>query len=144
MRMVVGTLDGMVAETFHKQSANGAIINRLAPESADMCLMLALILGQPHHHLLGIGALLACWGISFTGLLGLVGGKSIQSLGPAGQTDRIVVLMILSLLQICSTHYHWHWNMIVLFFWWTIVGGALTIVLRCYKITREKPHGRKK
>ena len=80
VRMVVGTLDGMVAEHFQKLTPNGAIINRLMPEAADMMLqMLAIIMANTTNLLFATIVLIICWGISYTGLIGLTGGKKIQS-----------------------------------------------------------------
>ena len=134
LRMIVGTLDGMIAEHFNKQSAKGSIVNRITPEAADMMLMLAIIFAPPGYFKLGVLALILCWGISYAGLIGLVGGKEIQSVGPVGQTDRIIALMILSLLQFFSVHYYWHFDFMKLFLWWIILGGIVTITLRCYRI----------
>jgi phosphatidylglycerophosphate synthase len=137
IRMIVGTLDGMIAESFNKQTPNGTILNRLTPEAADMMLMAAIILSAPNYFILGIFSLIIIWGISYTGLLGLAGGKRIQSIGPAGQTDRIVALMLFSLLQMFALHYGWEINFITLFLWWVIIGGIITIALRCYRILTE-------
>ncbi len=133
IRMIVGTLDGLVAETYNKQSPNGSILNRLTPEAADMMLMLALIFASPGYPSLGIFALIACWAISYAGLIGLTGGKPIRSIGPAGQTDRLAALMALSALQFFSLHQQWHFDFMKLFLWWVVVGGIATVSLRCYK-----------
>lgn len=133
VRMIVGTLDGLIAETYHKETPNGSILNRLAPEAADWMLMLALIFATPGYYILGIFSLIICWAISYTGLIGLAGGKASSSVGPAGQTDRLVALMLLSALQFFNWHYHWNFDFIKLFFWWVIIGGIVTIGLRCYK-----------
>ncbi len=137
LRMIIGTLDGLVAETYHKQTPNGTILNRLTHEAADLMLMCAIIMANPQHLHLGIWALLLCWATSFLGLLGLAGGKKIQSVGPVGQTDRIVALMVFSLLQF--------WNVfgvdfITLFLWWVVLGGIITISLRAQRILTEPTH----
>jgi len=137
LRMIVGTLDGLVAETFHKQTSNGTILNRLTPEAADLMLMLAIIMGEPQHLRLGLWALLLCWATSFLGLLGLAGGKRIQRVGPVGQTDRIVALMVFSLLQ--------YWGplnipFMTLFLWWVVLGGIVTVALRTQRILTEPVH----
>lgn len=136
LRMIVGTLDGMIAEHFHKQSSQGTILNRLAPELADILLMLGIILSNPEFYILGFFVMAACWGISYCGLIGLVGDKTIQSVGPAGQTDRVVALLLLSLLQIFSIAYNWDVNFIYWFLWWVFIGGILTIAIRCYRVLR--------
>jgi len=137
IRMIVGTLDGMVAEQHHKQTANGSIINRLAPEAADMILMLAIILASPKYFLLGMFALVASWAISYSGIVGLVGAKKIQSVGPVGQTDRLVALMVFSGLQFANIFLNWNFDFIKMFLWWVVIGGLLTIILRCFGILKS-------
>lgn len=140
IRMIVGTLDGMIAESFNKQTPNGTILNRLTPEAADMMLMAAITLSVPQHPTLNIFSLIIIWGISYAGLLGLAGGKRIQSIGPAGQTDRLVALMVFSLLQMLSLCYDWSLDFIVLFLWWVVIGGIITVALRCFRILTEMPN----
>jgi phosphatidylglycerophosphate synthase len=137
IRMIVGTLDGMAAENFNKQTPNGTILNRLTPEAADMMLMLAIIFAYPGYLSLGVFSLIVTWGISYTGLIGLAGGKKIQSIGPAGQTDRIVALLFFSALQFFSLHFNWNLDFMAFFLWWVILGGLITISFRCYRILIE-------
>jgi phosphatidylglycerophosphate synthase len=132
-RMVVGTLDGMVEENFNKTTPNGTILNRLTPEVADMILLAGIICASPGYYLLGIAALIISWGISYAGLIGLAGGKKIRSVGPVGQTDRLVALLVFSILQFFSLHDHWNFDFMKLFLWWVIIGGIVTITLRCYQ-----------
>lgn len=135
LRMIIGTLDGLVAENFNKQTANGAIMNRLTPEIADMMFMLAIILSKPPEYwLLGLFALTISWGICFAGLVGLAGGKQIQSVGPVGQTDRIIALILISGLQYFSLSGDWDFDFMKLFLWWVILGGSATIALRFYRL----------
>ncbi|HVV67613.1 MAG TPA: hypothetical protein VHE99_01045 [Gammaproteobacteria bacterium] len=134
LRMIVGTLDGLIAETFHKQSPKGEVNNRLTPECADILLMLAIALSLPASLPLGLFALGISWGISYTGIIGAVAGLKPQSVGPVGQTDRIASLILLSLLQFFSLHYAWNFNFIILFLWWVIIGGLITIGLRIYRL----------
>lgn len=137
IRMLVGTLDGLVAVTYKKESANGEIINRLTPEAADIMLMIAIVLANPTHLILGIFSLGVCWAISYCGLIGLAGGKKSLSVGPVGQTDKIFVLIIFSILQFFSMYRGWNINFMTIFLWWVIVGGCATIALRCYRTLRN-------
>jgi phosphatidylglycerophosphate synthase len=61
LRMVIGTLDGLVAETYHKQTPNGTILNRLTPEIADWMLLLSIVLINDQHPILNYSALLVGW-----------------------------------------------------------------------------------
>lgn len=136
-RMIIGTLDGMIAEHFNKQTATGTILNRLAPEAADIFLILGIILSDSSYFILGFFVLAVCWGISYSGLIGLVGNKPIQSVGPVGQTDKIVALILLSILQILSIAFMWSVDFIYWFLWWVLIGGIVTIAIRCYRILRN-------
>lgn len=137
LRMTIGTLDGLVAVSYNKQSAKGEMINRLTPEVADIMLLIAIILASPHWQL-GIFVMGICWGISYAGLIGLAGGKTTQSVGPVGQTDRIAILIIFSILQFFSLRNTWGFDFINLFLWWVLLGGMLTIGIRCYRVLVEK------
>lgn len=133
IRLIVGTLDSMVAEQYNRQSPNGEIINYLASEAADMLLLLSIIFAKPGYPVLGLFALLVSWGISYSGLIGTVAHKQIQQVGPVGQGDRLIALFIFSMLQFFSFHYHWQVDFMKIFLWWVIMGGIITIGLRCYK-----------
>ncbi len=136
-RMVVGTLDGLIAVKFNKSSPKGEMINRITPEICDILLMIALVYATPTHFILGITALGMCWAVTFFGLIGIVAGKKIQSVGPVGQTDRIVALGIFSILQFLSLTNHWGHNFITFFFIWVVVGSLLTIALRINRNFRQ-------
>lgn len=133
LRMIVSILDNMMTEAL--ANPNSTIIHKLALEAADMMFILALILANGTY-LLGLFVLLVCWGVSYTGLIGLVVDKKIQTSGPMGQIDRIAVLIIFTVMQLFSTYYQWQFNFMSLFLWWVLLGGAATIALRCYKTLR--------
>lgn len=128
LRMIVGTLDGMLAEELNKASAKGAIINRLSPELCDLLLMGAIAISMPQHAFLAIVTLIIGHLTSFLGLIGLVGGKGVQSVGPVGQTDRLVALIIFSFLAIIWS------NAMFVFFIWCILGGIVTCTIRLKRV----------
>jgi CDP-diacylglycerol--glycerol-3-phosphate 3-phosphatidyltransferase len=117
LRMFFGTLDGLVAEKYNKGTQTGEILNRLTPEIADVMLIGTLALSDP---LWGIAALCMCWLTTFSGLVGAIVKKPIQSIGPAGQTDRLFALLLFSCFE-GGMH---------LFLIWCTVGGAITTLLR--------------
>ncbi len=135
-RMVVGTLDGLIAVKFEKSTPSGEIINRIAPEICDIFLMIALSYSAPAYTYLGISAMGMCWAVTFFGLVGIVAGRKIQSVGPVGQTDRIAALSLCSVLQYFSSTYHWGFDFIYLFLWWVIVGSLITVGLRIWRTFR--------
>ena len=136
VRLIVATLDGMVAVKYDKGTPAGEVINRVAPELADLMLMGALVSSRPDYAPLAVPVLLVAWGTSFFGLIGLVAKRPIQSVGPVGQTDRLAALMLCSLLQAIGGAAGWSADFIGLFLVWTIAGGTLTMVLRCYRTAK--------
>jgi phosphatidylglycerophosphate synthase len=95
-RMVLATLDGYIAERFGRATRLGAYLNRLVTELADATLLLGLF---PHADVIWVAAALASsWLVNITGVLGTIAGGSIQWTGPAGQADRLALLVAASLL----------------------------------------------
>jgi CDP-diacylglycerol--glycerol-3-phosphate 3-phosphatidyltransferase len=138
LRMIISTLDGLAAVTFQKCTPNGEIVNRIAPELCDTMLMIAIILAEREHFEIGMLALIVCWLTSFAGLVGCAGGKKIQSVGPVGQTDRIAVLLILSLITPFTTTLSEPFDILYWFLWWCVVGGVATIFIRFYRQLTEE------
>jgi phosphatidylglycerophosphate synthase len=130
LRMFLGTLDGLVAIHFQKGSPRGELVNRLAPELCDVMYMAALAVAHP---LPGIVALAVAWLTSFAGILGAVVGKPTQSVGPSGQTDRLAALQLLSLGACLWPRI----DFMLVFLWWVIAGGCLTVALRLYRHFRN-------
>lgn len=129
LRMFLGTLDGLMAVRFNKSSANGEILNRLAPEFCDAMVLVAIIFAKPEYSVLGTFLLVLAWLTSFSGTLGLFVGRAIQSVGPVGQTDRLAAFMLMILLQ----YFFPSIDFIYFFMWWCIVGGIITITLRVWR-----------
>jgi phosphatidylglycerophosphate synthase len=96
MRMVLATMDGYIAQSFGRTTRLGSYLNRFVTEIADAALLIGL---APHADPFLVAAALAGgWLVNLTGLLGLVAGGSIQWTGPAGQADRLALLLAASLL----------------------------------------------
>ncbi len=132
-RMVVATLDGLVAVTYEKSTAVGDILNRVTPELCDMILYPVLILSLGPLNNLGLGVLMVSWAVTFFGLLGAPSSCPVQSVGPCGQTDRLAALMLFSFLQYFSLSFNWGLHFFRYFFLWLVIGGSLTVVLRFYR-----------
>jgi len=130
VRMFLGTLDGLVATRFGRSTRSGEIVNRLAPELCDAAYTLALALARPEWRLPGLLALAAAWLISFAGLVGATAGLPTQSVGPAGQTDRLALLQLLSVLAWASDTFRWRVDFLGGFLWWVAIGGGVTVALR--------------
>jgi phosphatidylglycerophosphate synthase len=129
LRMFLATLDGLLAAAWGNSPRCGEIVNRLPPEICDILLFIAL--GQaPDRRVIGLLALGMCWLTTFSGLVGLTAGAPVQSVGPAGQTDRLAALIVLSLIGFVSQEMGHPLNVLKAFLWWLVIGGAITIVLR--------------
>jgi phosphatidylglycerophosphate synthase len=137
LRLVVGTLDGLVAVKYNKSTPKGEIVNRIAPELCDIMLMLAIILSSPERYFFGIIALVIAWFTTFAGLIGLAGGKEIDMTGPVAQADRIFILSFFSLLGFFFYIFDIHYDVLLWFLIWCIAGGCITIILRIVKILKS-------
>ena len=133
LRMFLGTLDGLMAVRFNKESPKGEIINRLSPELCDIMYLVAIAIATPEWFVLGVFSLAIAWLTSFAGLIGMLVKMPVQSVGPVGQTDRLAAFMGFSFLQYFSLTMNWSIDFIAVFLWWCIVGGLLTISLRLWR-----------
>ena len=97
-RMVLATLDGYVAERFDKRTRLGSYLNRLVTEVADAIVLLGLA-GQAQLAWVAL-VLAATWIVNLEGVLGPAAGGTIQWTGPAGQADRLAILLVASLLSL--------------------------------------------
>jgi len=125
-RMVLATLDGYVAERFERRTPLGAYLNRIVTEVADAIVLLGL-LGQADPLWVAL-AIASAWIVNVAGVLGPVAGGSIQWTGPAGQADRLAILLGASLVAIV-----WPLD-------WTILCGllvALSLITAARRITRS-------
>jgi phosphatidylglycerophosphate synthase len=90
-RMILSTLDGLVAEGYGKSTRLGAYLNRVPAEFGDVLILGALFARADP---VWVAAVLAgAWLVNVFGVLGLVAGGPGQSVGPAGQTDRLALLI---------------------------------------------------
>jgi len=95
VRMVLATMDGYIAQSFGRATRLGSYLNRFVTELADAGMLLGLF---PHADPVWIAlALASSWLVNVTGVLGTVAGGSIQWTGPAGQADRLAILIAASL-----------------------------------------------
>ncbi len=138
LRMFLGTIDGLIAEYFNKRTAKGEILNRLMPELCDLFYLLPLAYYSP---LIGILLMSVVWLTTFSGLIGFVAKKPIQSIGPVGQTDRLAAFLIFIALTLVSHLFGWNIDLIKGFIYWSLIGGVCTILLRLNRTLKEASHG---
>lgn len=130
LRMIIATLDGLVAMEFNKSSELGELVNRITPELADLMLLPAIIFSKPEYLSVGVLAMASAWATTFFGLVGQTVRRPVQSVGPTGQTDRLTALMLFSFLAGIAPHAGWTIDFIQVFLWWCVVGGTLTCLNR--------------
>lgn len=137
LRMIVATLDGYVAQHYNKSTEKGEIINKYTPEVCDFFLMIGLILPNSEYYLIGLFVLIVSWAISFFGMIGHMIGRGGESIGPLGQTDRVVTVMVFCFLQYLSNIYGWKIDFIYYFLVWHVIGGTLTVLIRLSKTIKK-------
>ncbi len=131
-RMVLNTLDGLVAEEFGKQSHLGGYLNRVPGEFTDLLIVVGLF---PHGPFPGGFFLIVLVGwVQIFGMLGVLAGGSTQSVGPCGQTDRLVIILVGSLLCLLGLESMAVWGWIINLM---VAGCILTIGLRIYRSVHE-------
>jgi phosphatidylglycerophosphate synthase len=113
-RMVLATLDGYIAERFERRTPLGAYLNRIVTEIADAIVLLGL-LGQADALWVAL-AIASAWIVNVAGVLGPVAGGQVQWTGPAGQADRLAIVLGASLIAIV-----WPID-------WTILCGLLVVL----------------
>jgi phosphatidylglycerophosphate synthase len=128
-RMLLTTLDGLIAEGYGKKTRVGGYVNRIVAELGDVMLYLALalVVDAPW----GALVLGLAWLVNMFGVLGLVSQGSIQSVGPAGQTDRVVLVALYAVVRMFTPL---SWTPLAQLL---VVLMAITLVLRTYRSARE-------
>jgi phosphatidylglycerophosphate synthase len=132
-RMVLATMDGYIAERFGRVSRLGTYLNRLVTELADATLLLGLF---PHADAIWVAVALASgWLVNITGVLGTITGGSIQWTGPAGQADRLALLVAASLL---AQFWLMNWTLLCVLL---VALSIITIARRTSRSTTELRRG---
>lgn len=128
-RMILTTLDGHIAENYGKKTVVGGYVNRIPAEIGDVLILGSLFArADPFWVVVVLGG---GWLVNVFGVLGVVAGGSTQSVGPAGQTDRLALLIIVNALAM------------VIVVDWTLVCQVIallmvpTIALRIRRTLRE-------
>jgi CDP-diacylglycerol--glycerol-3-phosphate 3-phosphatidyltransferase len=91
-RMVLTVMDGLLAEAYDKRTRIGPYLNRLPQEIGDIALFVAMAPWVDPAWLVAL--LAAAWLVNVLGVLGAAAGGSLQPVGPAGQPDRIAIVLV--------------------------------------------------
>jgi phosphatidylglycerophosphate synthase len=128
-RMVLTVMDGLIAEAYGKKTRIGPYVNRLPQEIGDAMLFLALLAwADPAWVAL---LLVSAWLVNVLAVLPAVAGGSPQPAGPAGQPDRIAIVLVAAIVA-CVVPLDWTWVCVL------IVGLSLpTALLRIRRTVRE-------
>ncbi len=99
-RMTMNTIDGVMAIQQGKTTLAGEIVNALPDRYADVVLLLGLVFCPLCRQDLAILAMGTVFLVSYTGMLGKAIGVSWQHHGPLGKVERLILLMVFTLIQI--------------------------------------------
>lgn len=98
-RMTLNTIDGVIALERGNLRLRGQIVNALPDRYSDIFILLGIGLSPlcaPPWGMLGLASVFL---VSYTGMLGKAIGGTWQIQGPLGKVERLVFIMVFSLLQ---------------------------------------------
>jgi CDP-diacylglycerol--glycerol-3-phosphate 3-phosphatidyltransferase len=128
-RMALTVMDGLLAEAYGRKTRIGPYLNRLPQELGDIALFLAFM---PWADLRWVALLLgSAWLVNVLAVLPAVAGGSPQPAGPAGQPDRIAIVLVAAAAHIFVT-FDWTWVCVLI-----VVLSVPTAVLRISRTVRE-------
>lgn len=122
-------MDGLIAESYGKRTRIGPYVNCLPQEIGDAALFLALF-GWADPRWVAL-LLASAWIVNVLGVLPGVAGGSPQPVGPAGQPDRIAIVLVASLVRIFVT-FDWTYVCALI-----VVLSVPTAILRVWGTVRE-------
>ncbi|MFH2033627.1 MAG: class I SAM-dependent methyltransferase family protein [Candidatus Margulisiibacteriota bacterium] len=99
LRMVLNTLDGVIAIAQDKKDIRGEIVNALPDRYSDVFLFIGIFLSGLCDQFIAILGLATIFLVSYTGMLGKAIGVEWQHHGPLGKVERLIMVMISCFLQ---------------------------------------------
>jgi archaetidylinositol phosphate synthase len=138
MRMFLNTADGVVAKIRERKSLVGEIVNAFPDRYSDIFTLAGIALAGYANYWIGIGAIASMFLVSYSGMLGKAVGLSWRHEGPLGKVERLVILIVFSLLQLIFKDktfwglYPLAWALIVF-----IIFGQWTVLNRIRKTYAE-------
>lgn len=128
-RMALTVLDGHIAEAYGKKTRIGPYVNRVPQEFGDVMLLLALLAwADPAWVCVVLGG---AWLVNVLAVLPLLAGGTPQWVGPAGQPDRIAIILVASAIALVTPV---PWTAVCM-----LLAGllAITIALRIGRTVRQ-------
>lgn len=101
-RMTFNTIDGVIAIERGNLRLKGEIVNALPDRYSDIFILAGIALCPFCTPTLGIIGLSTMFLVSYTGMMGKALGVEWQHHGPLGKVERLILIMIFSLLQYFS------------------------------------------
>ncbi len=98
-RMTLNTIDGVIAIERGNLTLKGEIVNALPDRYSDIFLLMGISFSNFCRPELGFFAMASMFLVSYTGILGKALGVEWQHHGPLGKVERLVLVMIFTLLQ---------------------------------------------
>ena len=109
LRMSLNTLDGIMAIRRGNLSLRGEIVNALPDRYSDFFVLIGIALSPLCSDWLGMLAICSVILVSYSGMLGKALTVSWQHQGPLGKVERLILLMVFTLIQFLSTGTGVHW-----------------------------------
>jgi len=99
LRMTLNTLDGLIALKIGRTSMKGELVNALPDRYADLFMLIGISFSSLCDTKIGMLTTLTVLLVSYAGMLGKAIGVSWQHHGPLDKVDRLILIMIASLIQ---------------------------------------------
>lgn len=133
-RMTLNTIDGVIAIERGNLRLKGEIVNALPDRYSDIFILIGISMSALCNPFLGILGMSSMFLVSYTGMLSKAIGANWQHHGPLGKVERLILIMIFSVLEYLQltgkisklynvTYFEW---LMVLF----VVLGQLTVYNR--------------
>jgi archaetidylinositol phosphate synthase len=99
LRMTLNTIDGVIAIEHGNLRAKGEIINALPDRYSDAFILIGIGLSPMCTPWLGMAGMASVFLVSYTGMLSKAIAINWQHHGPCGKVERLILIMIFSLLE---------------------------------------------
>ncbi len=101
-RMTLNTIDGVIAIERGNLRLKGEIVNALPDRYSDIFILMGISISSLCNTYLGMAAMASMFLVSYTGMLSKAIGANWQHQGPLGKVERLILVMIFSILEYCS------------------------------------------